>query len=243
MFDHSHLLVFTCLACLTHLGAAQFTYDGPYYHEVLAGGLVDLPCYLSNQAKRIILKSFSGPVQTSHTLRWVHRRFDHMVDPWTGDGRRSYLKMGILQTSDPLVEDWGLLNIPMVSGVGLRIVAVNPSTAGLYACLLSRQKFDRGLNLDYENATLLSIHSLRVQEVERSNSEDNSKKKGERIDVKGTQFDEWTWLINPSKNVHPDGTVFKCESTNLTCGSWIFIFITDILKWPYSFSKIFKSKK
>ncbi|VDO10867.1 unnamed protein product [Rodentolepis nana] len=211
MIRHAQLLVFTCLACLTHQAASQFAYDGPYYHEVLAGGLVDLPCYLSTHAKRIALKSFNSPIRRSDTLRWVHRRFDNMVDPWTGDGRRSYLKVGILQANDPLVEEMGLLHIPMVSGVGLRIVAVNPSVAGLYACILSTQPFDSGLHLIGENDTLLSIHSLRVKEVDRLTSEEISRRKVKRISVQRTQFEEWTWVVNPSKNILSDGTVFKID--------------------------------
>nr|CDS25680.1 conserved hypothetical protein [Hymenolepis microstoma] len=233
MIKHAQLLVFTCLACLTHQEVSQFMYDGPYYHEVLAGGLVDLPCYLSTHNKRIALKSFNSPVRRSDTLRWVHRRFDNMVDPWTGDGRRSYLKIGILQATDPLVEEMGLLHIPTVSGVGLRIVAVNPSVAGLYACILSTQPFDKGLHLTGENATLLSIHSLRVKEVERSNSEESSKRGRKQIGVQRTQFDEWTWVVNPSKNILPDGTVFKSESVNRTCGSCTLIFTVHIPTLPY----------
>lgn len=208
------LLIFMGLIYLIRSGIAPFTFDGPFYHEILTGGLVDLPCYLSPQAKQIAAKSFTGPVHNSHTLRWVHRRFDRLVDPWTGDGRRSYLNIDILQASDPLVEDLGISNIPIVSGVGLRILSVNPSDAGLYACVISSQPFDRGLRLDHENATLLSIHSLRVTEVQGFGSEGVSRQQKGRFSGKGTPFDAWTWQIDPKADSQPDGTVFKSNSSH-----------------------------
>ena len=200
----------------------EFTFDGPFSHEVLMGGLVDLPCFVSTAAKRLVLDAFSGLGSHRLSLRWVHRRFDRVVDPWTGDGRRSYLEMGITQSSDGIAQSMGIFNVPWVPGVGLRVLAVNPSDSGFYACLLSKLTFDQGLTVDMKNATLLSIHSIRVTESRgfgKSETSTNTTSEGAALeamgarndDEKGTLFDAWTWQITSLATPDSDMTIFKSE--------------------------------
>ena len=206
----------------------DFIFDGPFSHEVLIGGVVDLPCYVSIAAKRLVLDAFSSIGKNRLSLRWVHRRFDRVVDPWTGDGRRSYLEMGLTQLSDGIAQSMGIFDIPWVPGVGLRVLAVNPSDSGYYACLLSKLTFDQGLTVDMKNATLLSIHSLRVTEArgfgkvdasidgtgplseEKAVNEVNTRD-GLTNDEKGTLIDAWTWQITSLATTDSDMTIFKGE--------------------------------
>lgn len=167
MWCQVFFVVLASLGCLTKV-YAEFTFDGPFSHEVLIGGLADLPCYISKDAKRLVLTAFSGSGGHRYSLRWIHRRWDRVVDPWSGDGRRTYLEMSVSQSSDGIAESMGIFKIPLTSGVGLRVLAANPSDAGQYACLLSKRTFDQGLSVDMKNATLLSIHSVRVTEAKSS---------------------------------------------------------------------------
>ncbi|KAH9279983.1 hypothetical protein ECG_06901 [Echinococcus granulosus] len=223
MWCQVFFVVLASLGCLTKV-YAEFTFDGPFSHEVLIGGLADLPCYISKDAKRLVLTAFSGSGGHRYSLRWIHRRWDRVVDPWSGDGRRTYLEMSVSQSSDGIAESMGIFKIPLTSGVGLRVLAANPSDAGQYACLLSKRTFDQGLSVDMKNATLLSIHSVRVTEAKSFGREEgstdstkskavvaHSKKELKNNDEKGTFFDAWTWQIDSSTNHGPDTTIFKSK--------------------------------
>ncbi|VDK34721.1 unnamed protein product [Taenia asiatica] len=229
MHCHVYLVLLASLGCLTKV-EAEFTFDGPFSHDVLIGGLVDLPCYTSTDAKRLVLTAFSGSGINRNSLRWIHRRWNRIVDPWSGDGRRTYLEMSVSQRSDGIAESMGIFKIPMVSGVGLRVLAANPSDAGQYACLLCKRTFDQGLTVDMKTATLLSIHSIRVTEAKSSGNEEEEEEEEESADAtktkaigthpkkgsknsdgKGTFFDAWTWQIDSSAFHGPDTTVFKID--------------------------------
>ncbi|KAL5107962.1 hypothetical protein TcWFU_007207 [Taenia crassiceps] len=222
---HVFLVLLAGLGCLTKV-EAEFTFDGPFSHDVLIGGLVDLPCYTSTDAKRLALAAFSGSSINHYSLRWIHRRWNRIVDPWRGDGRRTYLEISVSQSSDGVAESMGIIKIPMVSGVGLRILAANPSDAGQYACLLYKRPFHQGLAVDIKNATLLSIHSIRVTEAKGFGIEEveertaatktramvaKAKKEPKSSDEKGTFFDAWTWQIDASAFHGPDTTIFKID--------------------------------
>ncbi|VDD83831.1 unnamed protein product [Mesocestoides corti] len=207
-----------------------YTFDGPFTHEALVGSLVELPCYVSSSAKRIVLTAFTSSGAYMYALKWVHRRWERVVDPWGGDGRRSYLEMSVSQTSDGIAESLGIFNIPSISGVGLRVLAVNPSDGGQYACVLSRPSWDQGLSVDMDNSTLLSIHSLRIIEAKdfvnemapviptlaRAEDEAEPEKKSEmgsntNNEKKGTFFDAWTWQLYSFIKDAPEVDIFKID--------------------------------
>ncbi|KAL5968215.1 hypothetical protein TSMEX_004070 [Taenia solium] len=238
---HVFLVLLASLGCLTKV-EAEFTFDGPFFNDVLTGGLVDLPCYISTDAKRLVLTAFSGSGINRNSLWWIHRRWNRIVDPWSGDGRRTYLEISVSQSSDGIAESMGIFKIPMVSGVGLRILAANPSDAGQYACLLCKRTFDQGLTVDMKNATLLSIHSIRVTEAKSSGNEEEEEEEEERADAaktkaigthskkgsknsdgKGTFFDAWTWQIDSSAFHGPDTTVFKKAQRLINCAIGQFL--------------------
>lgn len=225
MHCHVFFVLLASLGRLTNV-EAEYTFDGPFSHDVLIGGLVDLPCYTSVEAKRLILTAFSGSGINRYSLQWIHRRWNRIVDPWSGDGRRTYLEISVSQSSDGIAESMGILKIPVVSGVGLRVLAANPSDAGQYACLLCKRTFDQGLTVDMKNSTLLSIHSIRVTEAkdfsngeeEKEESADTTKAKAvgtqlikgsKNSDGRGTFFDAWTWQIDSSAYHDHDTTIFK----------------------------------
>ncbi|VDM23048.1 unnamed protein product [Hydatigera taeniaeformis] len=224
MYYRAFLALLASLRCVIMI-EAEFTFDGPFSHDVLMGGLIDLPCYTSTDAKRLVLSAFSGSGIHHYSLRWIHRRWNRIVDPWGGDGRRTYLEMKVTQNFDGIAESMGIFKIPMVSGVGLRVLAANPSDSGQYACLLSKCTFDQGLALDIKNATLLSIHSIRVTEARAFGKAEEGKESADAIDPKvigaeskkgltndegkGTFYDAWTWQIDSSVNQGTDTTVFK----------------------------------
>lgn len=202
---------------IAHVDDSYVDFEGPFLHEAFMGGLVELPCFTSIPNQRLMLNRFTSTGSYLFSLKWVHRRFNRLVDPWTGDGRRSYVDMAISNAQDGLAGSMGIFRIPSVPGVSLQILATNPSDAGQYACLLSKKTFDKGLVVDLEHATLLSIHSVRVaegkvfsKEVEPNDADDADDVTMER---KGSFFDAWTWQIYSFTNADPESAIFDSESS------------------------------
>lgn len=181
-------------------------FDGPQNHEVLLGGIVDMPCVMSVSTKKLLFRYFTSNAGYWFQLKWVHKRWNNLVEPWVGDGRRSY-KVNKLLNSLSEIGETRIQKIPKVAGISLQILSTNPLDHGLYACLLSRGVFTQGLRMDLSNATLLSIHSLRVMEGTVFD-----KTKVEAIDknsIMGTFFDAWTWQLYKFKNAKSDDIIHE----------------------------------
>nr|VZI09485.1 unnamed protein product [Spirometra erinaceieuropaei] len=66
--------------------SSTLRFDGPVLHEGLLGGMMSLDCAVSEEAQQFLAKKVrSGHAAGASSLRWVHRNWDQVIDPWGGD--------------------------------------------------------------------------------------------------------------------------------------------------------------
>ncbi|VDM05994.1 unnamed protein product [Schistocephalus solidus] len=191
-------------------------FDGPFLHEGLLGGMMSLDCAVSEEARKFIVRRvISGHAAGASSLRWAHRNWDQVIDPWGGDGRRSYLANKPSEDEDatPKEETEGQYSGPARSlmGTSLRIIGLNPTDAGVYACIYMSSNVSNSLRIDLQEANLVSIHVLRVTE----------RKRGEKTqEERGSFFDAWTWHLYKFTDSQPDEVVFEadCHANILLAG-------------------------
>ncbi|BHF68649.1 hypothetical protein SprV_0301168800 [Sparganum proliferum] len=201
--------------------SSPLRFDGPVLHEGLLGGMMSLDCAVSEEAQQFLAKKVrSGHAAGASSLRWVHRNWDQVIDPWGGDGRRSYLATKPSEEVEGTQETEGRYSRPSPSlmGTSLRIIGLNPTDTGIYACVYMNVNASNSLRIDLRETRLVSIHALRVTERRRSEETQGNAKSAE--EERGTFFDAWTWHLYKFTGSQPDEVVFQadCHANILLAG-------------------------
>ncbi|VDQ06911.1 unnamed protein product [Trichobilharzia regenti] len=139
-------------------GVFNKTWDGPVHYDALIGSMITLPCITSDIGLENILTERSRAIEQkkSWAILWVHQTWTNVIDPWLGDGRRSY---------DPLqTNQWLLPNMhTSIYQSHLSIVDIDPSDNGVYACVMVTYPIEHGYSPVYlKQAQLMSIHFVRI---------------------------------------------------------------------------------
>ncbi|VEL06631.1 unnamed protein product [Protopolystoma xenopodis] len=144
---------------ISELESAEW--DGPVLHEVFYRNIIELPCAASNRVQQKVNQLLRNSKRHQFHIRWVHNRWDNVVDPWGGDGRRVYMEYNLESIPQHMLqEDYTISSV--VTGGMLSIAEVKPTDNGVYACLVtfSDQNW-RHVNLDA--SIVISAHILRVK--------------------------------------------------------------------------------
>ncbi|CAH8648735.1 unnamed protein product [Heterobilharzia americana] len=171
-------------------GVLNKTWDGPYHYDGLIGSMLTIPCVTSsNGINRVnVVRSNAVEKRKAWAVLWVHQLWTNVIDPWLGDGRRSY---------DPLeVNQWSPHNIQSsISQSRLAIVDTDATDTGVYACIMVTYPIEDGYSPVYlKQAELMSIHFVRIHSNlvvapgcnELDESEENHCKSG---------FEQWTFNV------------------------------------------------
>ncbi|CAI2736027.1 unnamed protein product [Schistosoma spindalis] len=134
------------------------TWEGPFYYDVFIGSMITLPCVISDSKIEniYIARNTITNEGKSWALLWIHNTWTNVIDPWLGDGRRSY---------NPLDNNrWEIPNIDLsISQAYLSIIDIDPTDVGVYACVVVTYPIQFGYSpVDLKQTQLLSIHMVRV---------------------------------------------------------------------------------
>ncbi|CAH8679543.1 unnamed protein product [Schistosoma rodhaini] len=135
------------------------TWEGPFYYDVFIGSMITLQCVI-NESKiediYIARNTTTNIGNKSWALLWIHNTWTNVIDPWLGDGRRSY---------NPLDNNrWEIPNIDLsISQAYLSIIDVDPTDVGVYACVMVTYSIQFGYSpVDLKQTQLISIHMVRI---------------------------------------------------------------------------------
>ncbi len=78
----AHLLLSAAVLARRNHDKKDQAFDGPLPHEVLMGGLIDLPCYTGIANTRLMLNVFTSPGAYLYALKWVHNAIPPPMDPF-----------------------------------------------------------------------------------------------------------------------------------------------------------------
>ncbi|CAH8658067.1 unnamed protein product [Schistosoma bovis] len=134
------------------------TWEGPFYYDVFIGSIITLPCVINDSKLEniYIARNTTTNEEKSWALLWIHNTWTNVIDPWLGDGRRSY---------NPLDNNrWEIPNTDLsISQAYLSIIDIDPTDVGVYACVLVTYPIQFGYSpVDLKQTQLLSIHMVRV---------------------------------------------------------------------------------
>ncbi|KER28624.1 hypothetical protein X801_00001 [Opisthorchis viverrini] len=162
-------------------------WEGPYYQEAMLGSVIYLPCALTPQMTSRLYRQRKMAAQESYywSIVWAHQNWDTVVDPWLGDGRRSY---DILQ----VVPYWKPDMNVQLEQARLTILDANPTDNGIYACVVAMYPPEKGLSpVILSQADLVSIHFLRIKSAYTMGPDCKDKDPEENVYCQ-TGFEAWT---------------------------------------------------
>ncbi|KAK4467554.1 hypothetical protein MN116_008874 [Schistosoma mekongi] len=136
------------------------TWNGPFTYDILIGSMINLPCTIDKSKIEYIFtrrNNITNSIKYSLTLLWIHNKWTNVIDPWLGDGRRSYNHLEINQ--------WNISSIDLlISQAHLSIIDIDPTDVGVYACVIVFYPVNNGYSpIDLKQIQLLSIHLIRVR--------------------------------------------------------------------------------
>ncbi|CAH8459682.1 unnamed protein product [Dicrocoelium dendriticum] len=143
----------------TLAGLTAKKWEGPYFQEALLGSVIYVPCALKpemmtrlfNQRKLAMTEKYFW------ALLWVHQNWNNVIDPWLGDGRRSYDNLQVVPYWDPDKN-------AVLDQARLTILDANPTDNGVYACVVAMYPPEKGLSpVILSEADLVSVHFVRIK--------------------------------------------------------------------------------
>ncbi|CAH8586136.1 unnamed protein product [Schistosoma turkestanicum] len=173
------------------------TWEGPFYYDLSLDSMITLPCVINASTTEHIHSvkyDISHGLDKSWALLWIHNTWTNVIDPWLGDGRRSY---------DSLENtDWNTTNIELtISQAYLSISDIDATDVGVYACVAVTYPIQNGYSpVDLKQTRLLSIHMIRIHsslivapECYDENNNDNNNLENEYYCKTG--FERWTFNV------------------------------------------------
>ncbi|KAA3671138.1 uncharacterized protein DEA37_0000652 [Paragonimus westermani] len=143
----------------TLVGLASKTWEGPYYQDAMLGSVVYIPCSLKPHMNNRLYKQRQLAAEEKYfwSVLWVHQNWDNVVDPWLGDGRRSYNTLQVVPYWEP---DMSV----HLEQARLTILDANPTDNGVYACVVAMYPFEKGLSpIILSQSDLVSVHFVRIK--------------------------------------------------------------------------------
>ncbi|CAL8105390.1 unnamed protein product [Calicophoron daubneyi] len=191
---------------ITLAGVSSKNWEGPYFQEASLGGVIYIPCALTPTVRMRLRKMrlIAKNEKFNWALLWVHKSWDNVVDPWEGDGRRSYNKMQV-------VPHWPPDMSQSLDSARLKIIDAKPIDSGVYACVVVMYGPEKGLSpIILSQADLVSVHVLRIKSGVILPPE-CSKEVKEISFYCRTGFEDWTQQVYvPTGNTRGD-IIFQSE--------------------------------
>ncbi|KAH8866974.1 hypothetical protein EWB00_004154 [Schistosoma japonicum] len=176
------------------------TWSGPFSYDILIGSMINLPCTIDKSKIEHIFtrrNNITNNDKESLTLLWIHNTWTNVIDPWLGDGRRSYNPLEINQ--------WNISSIDLlISQAHLSIIDIDPTDVGVYACVMVFYPIHNGYSpLDLKQIHLLSIHMIRVRSNlivapechDDDDADDDDDNDFENEIYCKTGFEQWTFNV------------------------------------------------
>lgn len=191
--------MWSCLLLLSiatlHINQAKKTkihlnisWEGPYKHRAVLGSKILLKC-TKNLSTLLTLKHsrLKAIRNKKHwSIIWIHKNWNNTIDPWSGDSRRIYDPLEVrpsLKLTDEVYS----------KSSDLSIAEVDPTDAGVYACLLVlNYPLENGISpVNLAKIELISVHLIVIVPKDVWSPECELKQKPSKTTCNG--FERWTF--------------------------------------------------
>ncbi|KAF7257186.1 hypothetical protein EG68_05785 [Paragonimus skrjabini miyazakii] len=197
----------------TLAGLASKTWEGPYYQEAMLGSIVYVPCSLKPEMSHRLYKQRQLAAEEKYfwSLLWVHQNWDNVVDPWLGDGRRSYDTLQVVPYWEPDMS-------AHLEQARLTILDANPTDNGVYACTVAMYPLEKGLSpVILSQSDLVSVHFVRIKSAHTTGPECKNEDAEENVYCQ-TGFEPFTHHVYYPSGSKKGDVLFQAE-----CNADIFL--------------------